>query len=115
MGREAVVHCECRCGGRAGLGQITLSNEVSCLDDTVMPIVRCANAACKVNGLGLLCDQGINLLALPEASMLAIGQAEVDGFFLAWDDLKTEEAERRKPTRKQLEEVTMCRLAYLRP
>ena len=63
------------------------------VDDTVMAIVRFVNAACKVKGLGLVCDQDIDLLALPEATVLAIGQAEVDGLFQAWEDLKTEEAD----------------------
>ena len=61
-------------------------------DDAVMAIVRFVNAACKVKGLGLACNQDIDLLELPEASVLGIGQFELDGLFQAWDDSKDEEA-----------------------
>lgn len=58
------------------------------IDDTVMAIVRFVNAACKVKGLGLVCDGSINLLELPEASALGIGQTELDDLFVVLDDSK---------------------------
>ena len=55
-------------------------------DDTVMVIVRFVNAACKVKGLGLECNEELPLLELPEAAVLGFDEAMLDSFFQVFQD-----------------------------
>jgi putative nucleotidyltransferase with HDIG domain len=61
-------------------------------EDTVMVIVRFINALCKVKGLGLECDEEIPLLELPEAAILGIDEALLDGLFQGLADSKSEDS-----------------------
>ena len=57
-------------------------------EDTVMVIVRFVNAVCKVKGLGLICDESIPLLELPEAALLGIDEALLESLFQSLDESK---------------------------
>lgn len=57
-------------------------------DDTVMAIVRFVNAVCKVKGLGLVHNEDIPLLELPEAAILRIDEIMLDGLFRGMADSK---------------------------
>jgi putative nucleotidyltransferase with HDIG domain len=59
-------------------------------DDTVMAIVRFVNAVCKAKGLGLVQDEAIPLLELPEAAVLGIGEIELEGLFQVLAEAKYE-------------------------
>ena len=54
--------------------------------DTVLTILRLVNTACKVKGIGLVKDASIDLMELPETSMLQLTNDEVDDMLEAIDD-----------------------------
>jgi HD-like signal output (HDOD) protein len=54
--------------------------------DTVLTIVRLVNTACKMKGIGLEKDATIDLMELPETSLLQLADDEVDDLLDALDD-----------------------------
>ena len=62
-------------------------------EDTVMAIVRFVNQVCKVKGLGLVCNEEIPLLELPEAAVLGIDEALLDDLFLSLTDSTFDESD----------------------
>jgi len=54
--------------------------------DTVLTVVRVVNAACKLKGIGLIRNPGIDIQALPETALLQLTQEELDDLFEVLDD-----------------------------
>ncbi|HJV66627.1 MAG TPA: HDOD domain-containing protein [Geomonas sp.] len=49
--------------------------------DAVMATVRFLNAACKVKGIGLVRDDSIDMMSLPESSLVQLRQDELDELY----------------------------------
>ena len=54
--------------------------------DTILTILRLVNSACRMKGIGMQKDAGIDILALPETSLLELADDEVDDLLEAIDD-----------------------------
>ncbi|HJV34883.1 HDOD domain-containing protein [Geomonas sp.] len=54
--------------------------------DTVLTTVRFLNAACKYKGIGTVRDTSIDMLGLPETSLLQLGQEELDELYELIED-----------------------------
>jgi putative nucleotidyltransferase with HDIG domain len=54
--------------------------------DTVLTVTRVVNASCKLKGIGLTSNPDLDILALPETSMLQLSQEELDDLFEVLDN-----------------------------
>ena len=55
-------------------------------NDTILTITRLVNSACKLKGIGLVRDAGIDMQKEPETAMLQLTQDELDDLFEVLDD-----------------------------
>ncbi|HBG07827.1 MAG: phosphohydrolase [Geobacteraceae bacterium GWC2_58_44] len=54
--------------------------------DTVLALVRLVNTACKLKGIGLTSDPGIDMAAVQETAMLQLTQDELEDLYEVLDD-----------------------------